>query len=144
MATLTPLSNHPSSLFRIFWIEGLSQPFFCPKKRTLLLLEMEVNCWVLTQRADSPVLYHVLVRLLFGLSYIKGLYTPRCTAYATPLCFCLGVLSFGWTSLCLRVFLDLKCTGMSCLEKIQAPSITKTWMTKKLHRQECIQSDHFI
>ena len=41
-----------------------------------------------------------------------------CTGLTTLLYLCLGVLSLGWTSLCLRVLEGLNCTGMSCFWRI--------------------------
>ena len=81
---------------------------------------LDVEChhiaiWFLTWRGGSPKLCHTLV--LFGLSCIEvgTLFTAlHCLHVTTDVC----VLFFGWTSLCLRVILGLKCTGMWSLEKI--------------------------
>jgi len=58
---------------------------------------------------------HAFVKLLFNLFYLKV-----CTlliALHIRLHLCLGVLFFGWTSLWLRVFSGLKCTGKSLFLK---------------------------
>ena len=75
------------------------------------LLSLDLKGWL------SCVVPHAYGAVVWSLLY-RGLHASRCTAHMTPLSLCLGVFTFGWTNLCLKVFLGLKCTCMSFLEKI--------------------------
>ena len=99
MASLTPLSNHLSSLSRMCTLLS---------SRVSLFLE---NVGALLSLSLGEVLFYVMLcaceAVVWSLLY-SGPHTLRCTAYMTTLSFYLGVMSFGWTSLCLRMFLGFE------------------------------------
>lgn len=70
------------------------------------------------QNLYITVLWHLWIGCFVSPLYRSGhssLHWLDCIGYVT---LCLGVLSSGWTSFCLRVLECLKCTGMFCLLKI--------------------------
>ena len=72
---------------------------------------------IITEAVPLQLLSLLLLVVVVSLSYIR-VRTLLCNTYTMQLSFCLGVLSFGWSSLCLRMFFSLKSTGMLCLAKI--------------------------
>lgn len=95
-------------------------------------LPSQPKMWTLASSKERPLslavhLQQSLVLLICVVPYfvdvwyllLRGQSSPHCTApYTSLLSFCLDALSLGWNSFCLRVLLGLKCTEMSCLEKI--------------------------
>jgi len=109
MASLTPLSHNLSSLSRMWTLLSSKECLFSLRCRcTAVYWPEEV----------ALMLRHALVELLFGLSYVevRTLFAALHTQHHSVFVWVFGPL--GEPVSRLRVFLGLKYTGMSCLEKI--------------------------